>query len=72
MLNRLKAPIKVHFLQVGVVIAALLAVQLGCGGSANKIEPPKNPTPLPDPESRIQVGGGKTSIPASSDRKLGR
>jgi hypothetical protein len=56
----------------GVLVTSLVTTQLGCGGSENRIEPSKNPTPLPDPESRIKVDGRKTSIPAGSDRKLGR
>jgi hypothetical protein len=72
MINNPKARFKACSIIAGVLVAFLLTVQLGCGGSGRKIEPPKNPTPLPDPESRIQVGGSSSSMPARNDRKLGR
>jgi hypothetical protein len=41
-------------------VFGLATVFCGCGTeSSNRITPPENPTPLPDPDSMIEFGGDK-------------
>jgi hypothetical protein len=59
-------------LRTAVLLGCLLSIHLGCGGdSGNRITPPANPTPLPDPESRVEFGGGDDAK-ESTDRRLNR
>jgi hypothetical protein len=53
------------------LLVCLFAVQLGCGGSSDRIKPAENPTPLPDPDSRLEFGGPNSNTPANS-RKIER
>jgi hypothetical protein len=39
-----------------IVGLCCLAICLGCGGDAARIEAPANPSPLPDPGTRISTG----------------
>lgn len=44
-----------------LVLAAGMCLCVGCGSQADhSVVPPQNPTPLPDPNSRIEVGGDNT------------
>jgi hypothetical protein len=47
-----------------LMLFAISVVPVGCGdGTRNQVVPQKNPTPLPDPSSRIELNDSATSIP---------
>jgi hypothetical protein len=55
-------------LSAWMLVAALIVIQPGCGGSSsNKITPPENPKPLPAPK----FTDGSKSRSRPHDRNLG-
>ncbi len=62
-----------RIVQCVMLLVCMLAVQIGCGGdSDNRITPPENPTPLPDPDSRMEMGGGQKNTFNDNNRRLDR
>ena len=62
-----------RIIQCLMLMVCMFFVQTGCGGdSGNRITPPENPTPVPDPDSRTNFGGGQTKTFNNNNRRLER